>query len=80
LQANSLLVKTPDQIILLADDDVDDRAIIHEIFSAHSTNILIVTAANGEEVITRLDELASQNLRPCRRKTIYRPMYVAAVN
>ena len=58
-------MKTTDQIILLADDDIDDRAIINEIFSAHSKDIFILNVSDGEEVIYRLDELASYNLRPC---------------
>jgi len=58
-------MKANDHIIILADDDPDDQTIIREIFSIHSNNIKLLSASNGEEVLTLLDKLHLHNLRPC---------------
>ena len=52
-------------IIVLADDDLDDQAIIKEIFSLHTDSITILNVANGEETLRLLERLQKKGIYPC---------------
>lgn len=58
-------MKNAEYIIVLADDDLDDQAIIKEIFSLHSDSITILNVPDGEETIRLLERLQKKDIYPC---------------
>lgn len=50
-------MKNAEYIIVLADDDHDDQAIIKEIFSIHSDSITILNVLDGMETLHLLERL-----------------------
>lgn len=58
-------MKNAEYIIVLADDDLDDQAIIREIFSLHTDSITILNVPDGEETIRLLERLQKKNIYPC---------------
>lgn len=58
-------MKNEEYIIVLADDDTDDQAIIKEIFSLHTDSITILNVADGEETVRLLDRLQKKEIYPC---------------
>jgi CheY-like chemotaxis protein len=52
-------------LILLADDDIDDQEIIKEIFASHATDLTIMTVDNGEEALHALQLLHAKHIAPC---------------
>ena len=49
-------------LILYADDDQDDLLFIEEAFTQQTRNVQLITASDGEEVLTVLKELTTE---PC---------------
>ncbi|MGB8191200.1 MAG: response regulator [Chitinophagaceae bacterium] len=58
-------MKKPEYTIVLADDDLDDQAIIQDIFHTHSNAITIFNVADGEETLHLLHDLQNKNICPC---------------
>lgn len=61
----TISMKNAEYIIVLADDDADDQAIIKEIFSLHADSITILNVSDGEETIRLLERLQKKNIYPC---------------
>ena len=55
----------PDNIVLYADDDIDDLQFIKESFAHYSDNIELVTAFDGLEAITYLKNIPPDQPIPC---------------
>jgi CheY-like chemotaxis protein len=58
-------MKTPEYVIILADDDLDDQLIIKEIFSMHSDAVKVLNVLNGEETLHLLERLQRKHIIPC---------------
>jgi CheY-like chemotaxis protein len=58
-------MKNAEYIIVLADDDLDDQAIIKEIFLIHTDSITIFNVQDGEETIRLLQRLEKKGTYPC---------------
>ncbi len=52
-------------IVIYADDDVDDLMLVKEAFSDHANNVDLVTLSNGVEALSYLNELVLDNTVPC---------------
>jgi CheY-like chemotaxis protein len=53
------------QLVLYADDDRDDIALVEESFSATTSNIELVTAYDGEAALAYLKNLSPLQADPC---------------
>jgi CheY-like chemotaxis protein len=58
-------MKSPEYVIILADDDLDDQLILKEIFSMHSDTVKILNVLNGEETLHLLERLQNKDILPC---------------
>lgn len=58
-------MKNEEYIIVLADDDLDDQAIIKEIFSLHADSITILNVLDGVETLRLLERLQKKGILPC---------------
>jgi CheY-like chemotaxis protein len=58
-------MKSPEYVIILADDDLDDQLIIKEIFSLHSSHVRMMNVLNGQETLHLLERLQQKNVTPC---------------
>lgn len=55
----------PENIVLYADDDLDDLQFIKESFAHYSNHIELVTVPDGIEAITYLQNIPSDSSLPC---------------
>lgn len=56
---------TPKNIILYADDDVDDLELVQESFSRYSNNVEVITARDGSQALNYLTSLDNNDPKPC---------------
>ncbi len=52
-------------IVLYADDDLDDIQLVREAFFNHSRNVELVTVADGVEIVSFLKNLSIDEPAPC---------------
>ncbi len=52
-------------IVLYADDDIDDLQLIEEAFSKYYNTIELKTATDGIEAISSLRQMADSGIKPC---------------
>lgn len=55
----------PKNIVLYADDDVDDLLLVQEAFSRYAANVEVVTARDGAEALSFLKNLSEYDPTPC---------------
>lgn len=58
-------MKSPEYVIILADDDLDDQLIIKDIFSRHSDAVTVLNVLDGEETLRLLERLQKKSITPC---------------
>lgn len=56
---------TTKNIIVYADDDIDDLELLKEGFEAHSNNVLLETFEDGDELLIYLKAQLNHNIKPC---------------
>lgn len=56
---------SPKNIVLYADDDPDDLALVREAFSAYASSIELLTFKDGVQVLSYLDKLSPFDPVPC---------------
>ena len=61
------MTKNPGQknIVLYADDDTDDLELVQEAFSLYANNVEVVTASDGSQVVSYLQDLNEEEPSPC---------------
>ena len=61
------MTKNPGQknIVLYADDDTDDLELVQEAFSLYANNVEVVTASDGSQVVSYLQDLNEEEPTPC---------------
>lgn len=52
-------------IVLYADDDIDDIQLVHEAFFNHAKNVELVTVEDGFEALAYLKKLSINDPAPC---------------
>ena len=57
--------KTPKNIVLYADDDIDDLQLVKEAFLQYANNVEVVTVNDGTEALEYLDNLPESSPLPC---------------
>lgn len=55
----------PKNIVLYADDDIDDLQLVQEAFSNYSSNVEVITVTDGTEVLSYLQGLSDFDPSPC---------------
>src|SRR5690348_15033201 len=55
----------PRNIVLYADDDIDDLELVQDAFSLYSNNVEVVTARDGSQVLSYLQRLREDDPVPC---------------
>lgn len=55
----------PKNLVLYADDDIDDVEMVKDGFSANTQNVELKTFSDGDEVIDYIKVLATQKVKPC---------------
>ncbi len=55
----------PKNIVLYADDDIDDLQLVQEAFSRYSSNVEMVTVTDGTEALSYLKNLSEFDPTPC---------------
>lgn len=56
---------TPKNIVLYADDDVDDLELVQEAFARYARDVEVVTARDGREALSILQKLNAFDPKPC---------------
>jgi CheY-like chemotaxis protein len=56
---------TPKHIVLYADDDPDDLELVQDAFGKYSVNVEVITARNGGEALSYLQNLGDFDPKPC---------------
>ena len=56
---------SPRNIVVYADDDVDDLLLVKEAFSSYSNNVDLITLNNGAEALSYLKHLLEHDTIPC---------------
>src|SRR3954462_11439886 len=56
---------TRKNIVLYADDDLDDLEIVQEAFRQYSRNVEVVTVRDGLQALSFLEDLSSYDPTPC---------------
>lgn len=56
---------TPKNIVLYADDDIDDLELVQEAFSIYARDVEVVTARDGKEALGFLQKLSPLDPKPC---------------
>jgi len=56
---------TPKNIVLYADDDSDDLELVQDSFSLYSKNVEVVTARDGSQALSYLQQLNDEDPAPC---------------
>jgi CheY-like chemotaxis protein len=56
---------TAKNIVLYADDDPDDQALVQEAFSRYSTNVELVLFNDGRQILSYLQKLTRADPTPC---------------
>ena len=56
---------TPKNIVLYADDDSDDLDLVQDSFSLYSKNVEVVTAKDGSQALSYLQQLNHEDPAPC---------------
>ena len=56
---------TPKNVVLYADDDVDDLELVQDAFARYSNNVDVVTARDGSQALQYLSRLKDQDPKPC---------------
>lgn len=56
---------TPKNIVLYADDDVDDLELVQEAFAQYARDVEVITARDGREALSILQKLNAFDPRPC---------------
>lgn len=54
-----------ENIVLYADDDIDDLQFIKEAFSRYSNNVELVTVSDGFEAVSFLNNIPADQPEPC---------------
>lgn len=52
-------------IVLYADDDVDDLQLVYDAFSKYSTNVDLITFSDGLQILSYLANLKEEHFSPC---------------
>jgi len=52
-------------IVFYADDDSDDLELVQDAFSRYATNVEVITASDGSQAISWLQNLGEHDLKPC---------------
>jgi len=55
----------PKNVVLYADDDIDDLQLIKEAFSPYSDNVELITVSDGLEAVTYLENIPLHQPTPC---------------
>jgi CheY-like chemotaxis protein len=55
----------PKNLVLYADDDVDDLQLVKDAFEEHSSNVDLVTVKDGVEALSYLKNIIEENMTPC---------------
>ena len=55
----------PRQIVLHADDDLDDIQLVREAFALHTNNVTVISLHDGLEVLAWLRALRPSDPKPC---------------
>ena len=55
----------PKHIVLYADDDTDDLMLVQEAFANYTTTVEVVTASDGTEALSYLENLSPLDPAPC---------------
>ena len=56
---------TAKNIVLYADDDTDDQALVQEAFSRYSKNVELILFKNGLEILSYLQKHSKEDPTPC---------------
>ncbi|MER3465153.1 MAG: hypothetical protein C4329_12830 [Chitinophagaceae bacterium] len=56
---------TPKNIVLYADDDVDDLELVQDAFAKYSRDVEVITARDGKEALRILQKLSPLDPKPC---------------
>jgi CheY-like chemotaxis protein len=56
---------SPKHLVLYADDDPDDLALVREAFDQYANNVEVITASNGGEAFSCLKKMAASKHFPC---------------
>ena len=55
----------PKHVVLYADDDPDDLMLVTEAFNRYADNVEMVTATDGKEAVSYLENLSDMDPAPC---------------
>lgn len=58
-------LSSPKNIVLYADDDIDDINLVKEAFAEHAENVELKTAFDGDEAIQVIQQMIDDNIVPC---------------
>ncbi|HYH14987.1 MAG TPA: response regulator [Flavisolibacter sp.] len=56
---------TPKSIVFYADDDPDDLQLVQDSFAQYAKNVEVVTASDGSQALSYLDNLSDLDPTPC---------------
>jgi CheY-like chemotaxis protein len=56
---------SPRNIVLYADDDIDDLELVISSFDRYTNNVEVITFRDGTEIVEYLDKLTSLDPHPC---------------
>lgn len=56
---------SPRNIVFYADDDVDDLELVQDAFSRYSNSVEVVTAKDGSQALSYLQNLGESDPKPC---------------
>jgi CheY-like chemotaxis protein len=56
---------SPKNIVLYADDDIDDLELVQEAFAQYARDVEVVTARDGKEALNFLQKLTAFDPKPC---------------
>jgi CheY-like chemotaxis protein len=59
------MTRPPEHIVLYADDDPDDLALVMEAFQEYANNVKVITAADGGQAIAYLKRFEEKQTAPC---------------
>ena len=55
----------PKNIVFYADDDTDDLELVQDAFSRYSKNVEVITAKDGSQALSYLQNLGASDPKPC---------------
>jgi CheY-like chemotaxis protein len=56
---------SPKNIVFYADDDADDLELVQDAFSRYSNNVEVITAKDGSQALSYLQNLEESDPKPC---------------